>query len=222
MSKFAIIAEGITDQIIIEDILAGYFNSDDLNVARVQPSQDETDRNKSSNYGGWSQVFEHCQPKRLARVFQLNQYIIIHIDTDVSDKHKKYGVPHQNENGEFSVEELIELVIAKFKTIIGEEFYNKYHERIIFAIAVHSTECWLLPLYYTDKRKSKIVNCLNTLNFEVSKKEGFGIDPNDKNPDYYREISCKYRKNKDSIKLCKNNPSFKIFIEEVEKRKIVL
>jgi len=220
MRKFAIIAEGITDQIIIDDILAGYFNSDDLNVAYFQPSQDETDINKSGNYGGWNQVFEHCQPKRLAEALEFNEYIIIQIDTDVSDEY--YGVPHQNENGELSVEEIIELVTEKFKIIIGEEFYNKYHERIIFAIAVHSTECWLLPLYYTDKRKSKIVNCLNTLNLEIIKKERFTIDPNHKNPDYYRKISCKYWKNKDSIKLCKNNPSFKIFIEEVEKRKIVL
>jgi len=219
MRKFAIIAEGITDQIIIDDILAGYFNSDDLNVAYFQPSQDETDINKSGNYGGWNQVFEHCQPKRLAEALEFNEYIIIQIDTDVSDEY--YGVPHQNENGELSVKEIIELVTEKFKIIIGEEFYSKYHERIIFAIAVHSTECWLLPLYYTDNKKSKIKNCLVTLNQALTK-AGFTIDPNKKNPEYYRKISRKYWKHKFVMSSYQHNPSFKIFIEEVEKRKIVL
>ncbi len=219
MRKFAIIAEGITDQIIIDDILAGYFKSEDISITYFQPSQDQTDINKSGNYGGWSQVFEHCKPEHLARAFQLNQYMIIQIDTDVSDEY--YGVPHQNENGELSVGEIIELVTEKFKIIIGEEFYSKYHERIIFAIAVHSTECWLLPFYYTDSKKSKIKSCLSTLNQALTK-EGFTIDPNNKNPDYYRKISRKYWKEKDSIQLCTINPSFEIFIEQIEKRNIVL
>jgi len=219
MKKFAIIAEGITDQIIIDDILAGHFKSDDLNINWFQPSRDETDKNKSGNYGGWSQVFEHCKPEILRKAFQLHEYIIIQIDTDVSDEH--YDVPHQDENGEFSPKQLIEKVIEKFKTIIGEEFYNKYQERIIFAIAVHSTECWLLPLYYTDNKKSKIKSCLSTLNQALSK-EDFTIDPNNKKPERYRSISHKYCKHKTLANSYKKNPSFKIFIEEIGKRNITI
>jgi hypothetical protein len=220
MPKFAIIAEGITDQIIIDDILSGYFKSEDINVKYFQPELDETDRNKTTNYGGWSQVLEYCQPKKLAKAFQLNQYIIIQIDTDVSDKHPSYGVAHQDENGEFPVDKIIDLVIEKLISIIGEEFYNNYCERIIFAIAVHSTECWLLPLYYDDKKRAKTKNCLDTLNQEIIKKEGFTIDR--KNPDYYRKISRKYCKNKVLMDKYKHNPSFKIFIEDIEKRNIII
>jgi hypothetical protein len=103
--------------------------------------------------------------------------------------------------------------------VIGEEFYSQNQERIIFAIAVNSTECWLLPLYYDDNRKSKLVNCLNTLN-QALKKEGFQIDR--KNPEYYRKISLRYSKSKVLQNKYQHNPSFKIFIEEIEKRNIAI
>jgi hypothetical protein len=219
MNTFAGITEGKTDQIIIKNILAGYFNPD-ITINWLQPLEDETDANRSSNFGGWDLVFKYCESDEFKEAFQLNQYIIIQIDTDVSDEY--YGVPHQDKNGEFSAEKIIELAIDKLKAVIGEEFYSKYHERIIFAIAVHSTECWLLPLYYDDKRKSKLVNCLDTLNQEIRTKEGFTIDPKNKNPEYYRHISRKFSKHKVLIDKYQYNPSFKIFIEEIQKRNIIL
>ncbi|WP_019499423.1 hypothetical protein [Pseudanabaena sp. PCC 6802] len=173
-NTFAGITEGITDQIIIENILAGYFNPD-IDVNWLQPLRDTTDANRSSNYGGWSQVFEYCQSDDFKEAFQFNEYIIVQIDTDVSEEH--YDVPHRDCDGELSPEKLIENVITKFKSSIGEDFYSQNEDKIIFAIAVHSTECWLLPLYYSDKKKAKIINCLSTLNQALAKK-GFTIDAN--------------------------------------------
>jgi hypothetical protein len=216
MNTFAGITEGITDQIVIKNILAGYF-SPDITINWLQPLEDETDINRSNNFGGWSLVFKYCESDEFKEAFQLNEYVIIQIDTDVSDKHPSYGIPHQDENGDLAAENIIKLVIDKFKTVIGEEFYTKYQERIIFAIAVHSTECWLLPLYYDDNKKSKLVNCLNTLN-QALKKEGFQIDR--KNPEYYRKISLSYSKSKVLKNKYQHNLSFKIFIEEIEKRNI--
>jgi len=85
---------------------------------------------------------------------------------------------------------------------------------------VHSIECWLLPLYYTDKKKSKVKSCLNTLNQALQKKEKFTIDA--KNPEYYEIVSEKYCKHKILMKCYKENPSLKIFIEKVEKRNIII
>jgi hypothetical protein len=217
-NTFAGITEGITDQIIIENILAGYFNPD-VDVNWLQPLRDTTDANRASNYGGWSQVFEYCQSEDFKEAFQFNEYIIIQIDTDVSEEH--YGVPHRDSDIELLPEQLVENVIAKFKSSIGEDFYSRYEDKIIFAIAVHSTECWLLPLYYTDSKKAKIKNCLKTLN-QALKREGFTIDPNNKKTEYYRNISSKYGKRKTLLNCCKENPSFKIFIETVEKRNITI
>ncbi|MEE3716923.1 phage tail protein [Tumidithrix elongata RA019] len=219
-NTFAGVTEGITDQKIIENILAGYFESRNLDVNWLQPLRDTTDANRSRNFGGWSQVFEYCRSPNFRESFQFNEYVIVHIVTDVSDEY--YGVPHQDENGEIPPEQLIEKVIEKFKSAIGEDFYGQCEDKIIFAIAVHSTECWLLPLYYADNKKSKIKSCLSTLNQALQSKEGFTIDPNNKNPHYYQNISSKYCKQKTLLSSYKQNPSLKIFIEEIEKRNIVI
>lgn len=153
MIIFGLITEGITDQIVIDNILAGYFNTSDIDVNELQPLRDETDQNRVENFGGWYRVFEYCRSSKFKQAFQFNNYIIVQIDTDRSeDTH--YDVP-QHENGKaVSPEQLIEKVIEKFKGLIGERFYEQYKDRIIFAIAVHSIECWLLPLYDSNKKKS--------------------------------------------------------------------
>lgn len=178
MVTFGLITEGLTDQIVIENILSGYFNTDDI-----------------------------------------NEYVIIQIDTDVSED---YGIPKQDENGELSPEKLIEKVKEKFEGLIGGEFYQKNQDKIIFAIAVHSIECWFLPLYYLDdknkKNKTKTKNCLEQLNKALRKSEGFTIGK--KNPAYYRTISGKYCEHKVLMKCYKHNPSLKVFIEEIETRNI--
>jgi hypothetical protein len=151
---------------------------------------------------------------------QFIDYIIIQIDTDVSES-EHYNIPKQDENGEFTPQQLIEKLIEKFRGASGDDFYRKYQQKIIFAISVHSIECWLLPLYYTDKKKkSKLKNCLDTLNRKLRKKHNFTIDANAKNSEYYREISKQYRKHKVLMKHYAENPSFKNFIEEIESRDI--
>jgi hypothetical protein len=218
MTNFGLITEGLTDQIVIESILAGYFNNPDIDIRPLQPERDKDDENKSHNYGGWSQVFAYCESNNFKEAFQFIDYIIIQIDTDVSEY---YNIAHQDEKGEFTPQQLIAKVIEKFRDGIGEDFYNTNQQKIIFAISVHSIECWLLPLYYTDKqKKAKCKNCLNTLNYELSKQHKFTIDKNAKNPEYYREIAKQYGKHKVLMKHYQDNPSLKIFIEEIESRNI--
>ncbi|WP_413261147.1 hypothetical protein [Floridanema flaviceps] len=43
MISFGLITEGLTDQIVIEDILSGYFNTDDIIVNPLQPERDTKD-----------------------------------------------------------------------------------------------------------------------------------------------------------------------------------
>ena len=218
MISFGLITEGLTDQIVIENILAGYFKTPDLDIRPLQPERDKKDENKFKGYGSWSQVFAYCRLKDFQDSFQFNDYIIIQIDTDTS---QEYGIPQQDENGEFTPEKLIEKVIEKFKDeIIGEDFYGKYQQRIIRAISVHSIECWLLPLYYKDNKKSNFKNCLGTLNKQLEKKHGFTIDA--KKPQYYRQISEKYRKHRDLMACYQHNPSLKSFVVDIESKKIVI
>jgi hypothetical protein len=212
MVTFGLVTEGRTDYIVIKSILHGYFNTfDDIVVYSLHPEElrDETNKHRVENYTGWYAVFDYCQTPEFKQAFQSSDYIIIQIDTDVSEE-KHYDISKIENGIELSPEQLIEKVVAKFKSLIGEEFYAAHLDRIIFAISVHSIECWLLPLYYKDNKKSKLKSCLRTLNQALQKQEGFTIDA--KNPEYYEIISEKYGKHKTLMKLYKNNPSLKIFI----------
>ncbi len=221
MPNFGLITEGITDQIVIENILVGYFDNPNIIVNPLQPLRDETDKSRMANYGGWTLVFDHCRSEKFQDVFSFNDYIIIQIDTDTCDD-IGYDIS-KTEIGtgrEITPEELIEKVCQKLKELINLDFYHNYAERIIFAIAVHTIECWLLPLYYEDDNKSKIKGCLDTLNRVLTKKEDFTISA--KTPKYYDNISRKYLKRKTLMSKYQSNASLKIFIEELEKRGIVI
>jgi hypothetical protein len=220
MANFGLITEGITDQIVIENILSGFFDDPDIVINPIQPMRDETDRKRIVNSGGWTLVFEHCKSDKFQEAFSFNDYIVIQIDTDTCDD-KGYGIS-KNEVGtgrEYSPEELIEKVCQKLQELIGTDFYNDFSERIIFAIAVHTTECWLLPLYYDDANKSRFKGCLDRLNLALARKKG-GFTISAKTPDYYEFISKKYLKKKILMSKYEDNPSLKIFIEELAKRKI--
>ena len=223
MNTFAGITEGITDQKVIKNILAGYFNPD-ITINWLQPLEDETDTYRQSSDGGWELVLKYCESDEFKEAFQLNLYVIIQIDTDVSPK---YGVPHQDQGIDILPDKLIQLVIEKIKNRIGEEFYEENQERIIFAITVHSVECWLLPLHCKDNKKdykkAALNNCLYHLKEAIKKADLPTIKKfREKDPKYYELISRQYSKRKTLINSYKHNPSLKIFIEEIEKRNIVL
>jgi len=212
MINFGLVTEGVTDQEVISNILFGYYNNPNLLINELQPLRDETDKNKSVNFGGWGNLIEYCKSDVFKYAFQTNNYIIIQIDTDICED---YNISKKENGKDLTPEQLILKVIEKFIEIIGNDFFLKYQDRIIFAISVHSIECWLLPIYFTDSKKSKTVNCLQTLN-QALKKEGFTIDKNNKNLDYYREISEVFIKRKKLDKYYLHNPSFEIFIKKLD------
>lgn len=166
-------------------------------------------------------MFEYCETKKFREAFQFNDYVIVQVDTDVLEE-KHYDIPKYEKGKDLSPEQLIDRVTKKLSGLIGNTFYQQYKERMLFAIAVHSTECWLLPLYYMDKkRQANTKNCLKALN-RHPKMEKTKINPKDKNPDIYEAISGKYCKHKTLMALYKKNPSLQIFVEDVEKRKIII
>ena len=113
MISFGLVTEGLTDQIVIENILAGYFNSPDLDIRQLQPERDKDNENKST-YGCWTLVFKYCKSRDFQECFQFIDCIIIQIDTDFSEL-KNYNIPQQYENGEFTPQQLIEKLIEKFR-----------------------------------------------------------------------------------------------------------
>jgi hypothetical protein len=75
---------------------------------------------------------------------------------------------------------------------------------------VHEIECWLLPIYYSDKIGGNVNNCIYRVN-EKSGKDGVYINSDDKKYATYDKISKAYIKHKNFMKLYANNPSLKIF-----------
>jgi len=224
MITFGLISEGVTDQNILEDILSGYFGEDEINVNSLQPkiTKDKHGHWKINNdkFGNWLNVFSYCESEGFRKAFQSNDYIIIQIDTDVSEE-QGYDIPKSDKDGNlFPPEEIIQKVKEKLILLMSREFYEANFNRIIFAISVHSIECWLLPLYYQDKRKAEVKNCISKLAQAVNKKERFYLDPQNKDPQIYRKISDQYTKKKTLLKHYSENPSFKIFIEDLQARNI--
>jgi len=211
MAKFALACEGVTDQIVIENILCGFYKDyDDLDeeIQPLQPPYDKTTQKQmEGEFGGWEMLLQYLGEKRFRDDVLNSEYIIIQIDTDISE-HTNFNVLHQD----LSIRELIEKVIERLiKQIdIKGEFYKLYKEKIIFAISVHSLECWILPIYRSYKNE-KISGC-----FETLKRESKKIKVS-KTQKIYDELSKDFLKYKKLKKIVSQSYSFQIFINSLPK-----
>ena len=171
------------------------------------------DKNK---LGGWGQVFQYCNSPDFQEAFESKDYVIIHIDTDISPQYK---IAQIDQDGNYlSPNQLIESVKNKFKSLLDPEFYQRYGERIIFAIAVHSIECWLLPLYCEDAEKSEIDNCSARLEKTIIEK--LILTRFVKKSKCYQRIALPYATKETLLENYSLNPSFKIFIEDLQAKNI--
>ncbi|HEY8379860.1 MAG TPA: hypothetical protein VIK91_25390 [Nannocystis sp.] len=224
MGDFAVIAEGFTDQLVIKNILLGFFADQDEEpvVNFEQPRLDETARKGGHNPAGWTLVLKYFEQGLFKQALQLNTYLVVHIDTDVSHE---YGVPKPPEG---QVAELVAGVVAVFRRLIGDEIWNAHHERFIFAIAVHSIECWLLPpLFEGQKAKqAKVAGCFEAVDQTLQNRRLGALrrkdGPEGKDPDGYKAASRIYLKRKELLRLADCNPSLGLFVRELERRDIKL
>ena len=224
MIKFGLICEGATDQAVLKNILIGHFSDPDLTVVTLQPDRGATERADLNNFGGWYKVLDYCRSDRFLSAFDDdNAFVIIQIDTDRAHE-THYEVFTTDEMGQkLSVEQIVTNVREKFKSIFiesfGEPFFENNQHRIIYAVSVDETECWLLPLYYADKTKSATHNCFFKLNEKRVqnnetriRKDKIGEVPT------YQKMSRQLSKNKILKEKYIQNPSFEIFIDDLESK----
>ena len=213
LPTFGLITEGVTDQAVLKNMLIGYFNDPDLTVRELQPSFDATDASQMSAFGGWHNVFLYCQSDFLKGAFEQNDFLIIQIDTDCSHEVHFDVLTLKGE----PITTFLQRVQNRFKSVIaaqlGNDFYELHAQTIIFVVAVDEIECWLLPLYYTDKTQAAANNCLFKLNQKLPKKDK--INPQNKDKRVYQRISRDFMKAKVFQQAYSKNPSFKFFIEEL-------
>jgi hypothetical protein len=165
MLRFGIVAEGITDQAVLRNILIGTFagEGEEPDVRPIKPPPRAVQKDSPDPPGGWGLVFKFFREGEHHRALQDVDYLVIHIDTDVSEQ-TGYDVPWREAGRELTVDELAARVAAKIEGLIGSDFLAAHGHRFLFAIAVHSIECWLLPLLYDDNRATKISGCLAAAN----------------------------------------------------------
>lgn len=217
---FRLIAEGKTDLYVIENILVGLLGEDNIDVIDLSPLRKAK---AGESFSNWEKVLEYCTQAEFAQAFQTEGFIIIQIDTDVSEQ-KGFDVLKYRGNAEkeLTINGLIEKVKEKIIEKITKEVYEQHKDRIIFAIAINSIECWLLPLYFEkESDKSQILNCFDRLNKGLAKKNLKTISVN-KDPFSYNDLSLPYTKSKILQNCYTENPSLQIFVEEVKSKTITL
>ena len=207
MAIFGLACEGITDQTVLENILYGYYGKDyediDDEIQRVQPPFDDTD-----NKGGWNRLFDYLNSDRFEDDVINNDYLVIQIDTDVSEE-IGFAVSSLN----LSTVEFIQKIIERLITQIDKKksIYQKYNKNILFAISVHSLECWLLPIY--SNKKEIVHNCFDKLCKEVPKvSKKLKVT---KNANSYDKLSRPFLKRKGLLTIASKNSSFQIFINSL-------
>jgi hypothetical protein len=209
--SFALIAEGPSDHIVLTHLLAAYFQDPDIVANPLQPPSAQIP-------GGWTEVLRYCSSPRLERAFVDNDFVVIQIDTDVCEE-VGFGVPRRGATGdELAPDALADAVTHFLISRLPPTVYERFADRIIFAVCVDSIECWLLPLYYNDGRRSKTAHCLGSLNQQLSIQEKFSIDQANKQTRYYENImrSKKCGKRKTLEGIAAENPSLTRFIRALD------
>ena len=217
MNKFGLACEGITDHTVLENILCGYFEDFpdlDEDITYLQPQLDATDQ-KQATFGGWGMLLDYLKSLRFREDVINVQYLVLQIDTDIIE-HPNFGVSYRNAKGiELTIEKIIDSTINELISRInsGEEgFYEKNKDKVIFAICVHSLECWLYAHYNNKPLKSpKIVGCGGALERILNEKDF------KKTKQQYEKYSKVFLKRKNIDLVAPKDPSFSFFIKCIER-----
>nr|WP_294817731.1 hypothetical protein [uncultured Sphingomonas sp.] len=153
MPSVALVAEGLTDQIVIARLIRAVHqprhDDDRMQVNSLQPLRDTSDAHHAP-HAGWEKVFEFCE-HAMEDALATNDFVVVHIDTDQGD-HQNFGLGLTKGGDDRTYLDLIEgakaILIGKMGAVATEAALA----RIIFAIAIHATESWLLLILYRENR----------------------------------------------------------------------
>jgi hypothetical protein len=232
MTTIGILSEGRTDQKIIEQVLLGFFADqedalDSLEINSFFPP--EVPLPGEPEEGGWTVLKRRLQDGHHCQALQFNDYLVIHIDTDVCEE-SGYEVPRRDPStgADLDPHQLREAAKARLIEWLGVDFHAKYGHRVLFAIAVDTIECWLLPLLEDKRaRQRKTTGCdaavrqalklkgRNSLEHVGNKK-----DKKEEKLRRYAEEAAPYRKRTTLLSKGRLNPSLGAFLADLAERGI--
>lgn len=215
MGDYAIVGEGITDQIVLQSIILAFHDGRDPEplVVFEQPPLDTTGAaGLKPMPGGWTLVVRYLRERRYLQALQLNRYVVIQIDSDIAGD---LGVPRPEA---VSDEQFLELIVEKLCSYIAPEDLASVRGRLLFAIGFDEIECWLLPVVFDRSDKvflAKVTGCLESLNHKLRKLDQWPLSTGaGKDPGRYRLIAAKYRRPRD-LEGAATNPGFVMFLGEL-------
>ena len=211
--NFALISEGITDQVVIEAIINAYYKDSDeeVTVNHLQPMRDATDQSRQSidTHGGWKNVFEYISTDdKCASALETNDKLIIQVDSDIC-WHDSVPIDPKKDH-EILFDEIKNLLISK----IPADDFKWIKDYLIFAIPIHSTECWLIPIY---TQKASILRRVNDCENQLKQVEQNSVARVEKNFDCYEILSAKIRRPKDIEIISKHSKSLYLFTQQLPK-----
>ena len=219
MTTIGILSEGVTDQAVIKQVLLGYFADqgealDALEINSFFPP--EVPLPGEPQEGGWTVLKRRLQDGHHLQALAFNDYLVIHIDTDVCD-HTGYDISRKG----LDPAQLREAAKACLVEWMGADFHARHGHRVLFAIAVDTIECWLLPLLEGKRAKqSKTTGCDKAANAALKRA---GRDSLDRSKLHrYAEEAAPYRKRKTLLTKGPLNPSLGAFLDELTERGIQL
>lgn len=224
MTNIGLISEGISEHHIIKHIVERYLGEDNYSLNQIQPKiKKQGQQEKQDNFGGWLEVLNHCTEEKFDEILVYNDYIIVQIDTDRCES-INYDVKKTKLNCHIKTdEELYNDICRRINKNISALKQAQYKNKIIFAICFNETECWLLPIYYTDNTKCNTTNCIFKLNQKITTQKITAIPEKEKNSpnaiNTYKSILKNLRKQKDIINYSQYNYGFKKFIEQLDQIK---
>ena len=217
MASVALICEGASEIKMLNYIISRYLG-DEVDVNAIQPTLNL--KGKQDTEGGWLEVLNHCNDEVVNNVFAANDYLVIQIDTDACSQ-VNYDVDIYDDNYMKVADEILyEHVKNRLLMNVSKGVQARYKDKILFAICINETECWLLPLYYENdaKKRCATTNCIYILNQRLQA-EGVGIPEKAKNTPEAIQVYNKVLKNlkkKDIPRIAQYNYGFQKFVEQMD------
>ncbi len=161
----AVVSEGVTDFPILQKFVKEILRTDpEIGVFcnKTHPQDNE--------FAGWPKVLKFCASDTDIRAaLEMNDIVIIQIDTDRSLEAFKISPP--NGKAELvNIREYYNYIKNRIISYFDPDFFDIISNRIVFAICIHSIECWIFCAI-TQAGKPKLLNCYNKLEMELNKKD---------------------------------------------------
>ena len=221
MTTFALITEGITDQIMIEYILNGLIK-DEVFINPIHPPRDANNDCKvaKGKFSNWESVIQFLKSQEILTAIQNtnSDFVVIQIDTDMGE-HKNFGLDLHDENRKYKpILTIVEECIEKLKQSLPSNFPRDKLGKLLFAIPVLSTECWILSLrHFINKNKGyehnndTIKNCEDDLTQFLERQDSSF----EKKCEVFKVLCKDFRKRKNIESVAQRTPCLQHFVNQV-------